>query len=402
MKPAKSSGTNKARRHRRDAANRQMPKTTGAVKKKRRGPKQDDALQVKRSARAVPNGLASRSKASLISLATRAHVPKAKSLSRDQLIRAILKSIAGVAESSAPAIASAARRTTRHQHNGALVDRKRLDPDGPARRIRRTQDRIVTMVRDAFWLHVYWELSAATIQRTEAALGAAWYTAQPILRLLDVTAEDATNSSESVVRDIVIHGGVNNWYIDLDGKPRQYRVDVGYRTERSRFYTICKSNVVTPPKPGGTARSDNHFQARRAESERIFALSGGNDPQANTEALRKFLEEKFHRPLSAGSLSNYGSGALSAFGQKSFHFDMEAELIVYGRTRADARVMISGEPVNLREDGSFTLRFELPDGRQILPATAYTSDGVEERTIILAIERNTKELEPMIHDGQEQ
>jgi hypothetical protein len=43
----------------------------------------------------------------------------------------------------------------------------------------------------------------------------------------------------------------------------------------------------------------------------------------------------------------------------------------------------------------------MPDGRQILPATASTNDGIEERTIIIAIERNTKVLEPMIHDGQE-
>jgi hypothetical protein len=43
----------------------------------------------------------------------------------------------------------------------------------------------------------------------------------------------------------------------------------------------------------------------------------------------------------------------------------------------------------------------LPDSRQIIPAVAASADGVEERTIVLAVERNTKQLEPMIHDGNE-
>ena len=69
--------------------------------------------------------------------------------------------------------------------------------------------------------------------------------------------------------------------------------------------------------------------------------------------------------------------------------------------RAQRRVTLQGEPVQLRADGSFTVRFSLPDSRQIIPAVAASADGIEERTIVLAVERNTKELEPMIHDNSE-
>ena len=41
-------------------------------------------------------------------------------------------------------------------------------------------------------------------------------------------------------------------------------------------------------------------------------------------------------------------------------------------------------------DGTFTMRFSLPDGRQIIPAVASSPDGIEERTIVLAVERNTE------------
>ena len=62
---------------------------------------------------------------------------------------------------------------------------------------------------------------------------------------------------------------------------------------------------------------------------------------------------------------------------------------------------LQGEPVQLRADGTFTVRFSLPDSRQIIPAVAASADGIEERTIVLAVERNTKELEPMIHEINE-
>ena len=40
----------------------------------------------------------------------------------------------------------------------------------------------------------------------------------------------------------------------------------------------------------------------------------------------------------------------------------------------------------------------LPDRRQVIPVIASSPDGVEQRTIILAVERNTKVLERVIRD----
>ena len=84
-----------------------------------------------------------------------------------------------------------------------------------------------------------------------------------------------------------------------------------------------------------------------------------------------------------------------------FGFQLDAELIVYGATEPNARVTLQGQPVKLRPDGTFTIRFSLPDGRQIIPAVAVSPDGIEERTIVLAVERNTRQLEPLIHDENE-
>ena len=83
---------------------------------------------------------------------------------------------------------------------------------------------------------------------------------------------------------------------------------------------------------------------------------------------------------------------------KKFHFDINAELIVFGQTDPTATVTLQNDPVKLRPDGTFTVRFSLPDSRQIIPAVAVSADGLEEQTIVLAVERNIKRLDPMTHD----
>ena len=106
------------------------------------------------------------------------------------------------------------------------------------------RDRIVCMVRDPYWLHSYWELTRQAVQRAEAALGQDWHGAKPILRLLDVSSQDTTSTAESILRDIDIHGGCNNWYIDVSNPPRSFRVDIGYLARSGRFYVLARSNVV--------------------------------------------------------------------------------------------------------------------------------------------------------------
>ena len=264
-----------------------------------------------------------------------------------------------------------------------------------------SKDRIVTMVRDPYWLHTYWELSHQSIQRAEAALGQDWHTARPILRVFDVSANDTTSTSEAIVKDIDIHGGCQNWYVEVQQPSKSYRVDIGYVSKRNHFFVIARSNVVTTPKANATdAMDENWSDIDSKQADRIFAMSTGFAPTAaagNVE-LKQLFEERLRRPIGAPSLGGFGSGAVSPEKTRKFWFKLDAELIVYGETEPNARVTLQGEPVKLRPDGTFTMRFSLPDSRQIIPAVAAAADGIEERTIVLAIERNTKHLEPQLHE----
>jgi hypothetical protein len=214
-----------------------------------------------------------------------------------------------------------------------------------------------------------------------------------------VTSHDTTSSAESTIRDIDIHGGCNNWYIDVANPPRSFRVDIGYLSARGRFYVLARSNVVTTPRAGVSDLIDENWaDIDPKKADRIYAMSGGYDPTASSLELKQLFEERLRRPMGSPAVTSFGSGAYPPGKMRKFWFQLDAELIVYGATESNARVTLQGEPVKLRPDGTFTMRFSLPDSRQIIPAVAASADGVEERTIVLAVERNTKQLEPMIHD----
>lgn len=264
------------------------------------------------------------------------------------------------------------------------------------------KDRLLLAVSNPYWLNAYWEISAHSLQRAEAALKQDWHGAKLVLRLFDVTSVDTTSTSETPVKDIVIPGPGNNWYIDVPQPPRTYRADLGYLSRRGEFYVLARSNVVTPPK-AGTVDSGEILEAAWDDSdakwkaERMLAMSSGFESSGNPE-LREFLEERTGRSLGPPKETAFGTGAMPPSSVKKFFFEINAKLIVYGRTDPSAHLTINNDPIKLNPDGTFRMLFDLPDSRQIIPAVAASADGVEERIIVLAIERNTKYLDPMIHD----
>lgn len=259
------------------------------------------------------------------------------------------------------------------------------------------KDRAILMVRDAFWLQAAWEVTRGSVQRAQAALGEHWHTAKPVLRLVSITDASA-NAAEQKVRDIPIHGGVNTWYIDILGEPTRFRVIVGYTVgkerEEQKFYALCRSNTVESPAPGSCDAIDGHWEEIAEDYERVFSLSGGHNEGPKSD-LRDVFEERLRRPMTAPSGETKASGGdLSLRREKELPFEVDAELIVFGSTAAGSSVSLGGDPVKLNEDGTFTLRLELPDRRQVLPVVATSRDGMRQRTTIISVERNTKVMEP--------
>jgi hypothetical protein len=262
------------------------------------------------------------------------------------------------------------------------------------------KDRLVLIVRDPYWLQAIWTVTRLSVKRAEAALAEHWHTAGPVLRLMEVDGGHTTSTAERIAREIEVHGGVTNWYIEVNNPPHSYRAELGYKAANGRFYSLCRSNVVHTPAPDSSDVIDENWTDVAANYERVYALSGGYSEDNNQSGeLQELFEERLRRPMGNANSSQFGSGAERVLNRhRDLDFHVDAEMILYGRTKPDAKVTLGGEPIKLRPDGSFTVRQPMPDKRQVLPVVASTPDGVEQRTIVIAVERNTKVLEPMVRE----
>jgi len=125
--------------------------------------------------------------------------------------------------------------------------------------------------------------------------------------------------------------------------------------------------------------------------EEIYALSGGYGVGSSSGEVRARRKRFFEQQISSPGL--FSGGISSPVGlkkkAKGFFLQVATELIVYGRTEADAQVTANGDKIPLRPDGSFSLRFFLPDGEKTLPIRAVSKDGDQARQIAIRVKRET-------------
>jgi hypothetical protein len=262
------------------------------------------------------------------------------------------------------------------------------------------RDRMVLMVRGPHWLHASWELTPRSVERAQAALGAEWHSARPMLRVLQVETGLRASPSERVIREIEIYGGVKNWFIDVR-EPIRCRVEIGYRAASGRFHGLARSNTVSPPAASQGDTLDAHWGDIVEQCEKIYAMSGGFSPENNSTELQELFEERLQRPLTA----NASRGDVVLVDQvqplPGAELQVDAEMVVYGVTQPGMLVTLQGEPVTVRPDGTFRVRVDLPNKRQVLPIVTSTPEGIERQTVVLAVERNTKTMEPVGNDVED-
>lgn len=324
---------------------------------------------------------------------------KSENRSKDKEKSSKSKPSRPVAQKTAPKASSDAASG----RNPELKERQRLRRDVSTPDSAGRPDQLTLLVRDPFWLQATWELSIKTVERAKVALGHAWYTSVPVLRLFRQEADGTTYPKRHYVRDIAIHGGVNHWYLDVDNPPSSFLVELGYLTREKKFYSVASSNTVQTPQRqivDAIDKLDGNWRGVAEDLGRIYKLSVGD---GNNQELRRVLEEQLHRPMSAPLLSRAGKlGAGAERTRRNFHFDVDADVIIHGHTDPSVQVTIRNEPIKIEEDGSFSVRFSLPEKRHVFPLEAEGSDGVEMQRVILTVERNTRVLETLFHEPNEE
>ncbi|HEY3967851.1 MAG TPA: DUF4912 domain-containing protein [Planctomycetaceae bacterium] len=243
-------------------------------------------------------------------------------------------------------------------------------------------------VSDTNWVRVQWDLTRDSIRRAESRLGSDWHTAVPTLRILGVAVDDVNSVTELKVKDVFIEAGVNTWYVHVPAESRAYRIHIGYKTQNGMFFALAKSNVCSMPQ----------LNANLAPGLNGHHAANGDAAEA-VEAGDNKASGRLGRPLGFSTLSHFGPAATEEREKGEFSFKLDTELVVHGSTRPGSMLTVQGDPVDLRDDGSFTIRVNQPEGRQVVAFTAMSPRGSERRMIVLGIERNTKELERQYFDG---
>ncbi len=286
------------------------------------------------------------------------------------------------------------RRSLEQLHQ-KLATLKNLAQGGQQSHAEPKEDRLVVMVRDPYWLHAVWDLSQRSVDRAQAAMGQRWHTAQPTLRVLRIMEA----GSSKLERDITIHGGVSNWYVDVSEPPCHFRMEIGYLAPGGTFYSLARSNSVQTPPAGSCNAVDENWSDVAQNADMIYAMSGGYSPQGTSRELQELLEERLRRPLGSPMNTRFGNGAAVGLREEDrMALAIDAEIIIYGATNRQAHVTLKGAPVQVRQDGTFSARLKMPELRQVIPIVASSCDGTEQRTIILAVERNTKVMERVVRD----
>ena len=294
------------------------------------------------------------------------------------------------------------------------------------------------MVRDPFWLHAYWDLTSKIIDRMHAQGGQ-----RMALRVYDVTDMVFDGRNAHSWFEIPAPEYARNWNIQVPTDGRNYLVELGWVTAEGRFLPTMRSNVVDVPigrpspviadkfvdltyKPAPeTTEVEATVEAEAPEVAFVTTEELAPPAPATTPSQNVPLPDTMYQLSTRGrgywsadtprygdltwedldsamGSHRMGSHAVSSFAappappaeakekDKDFWLVANCELIVYGATEADASVTLRGQKIELRPDGTFSIRFAFPDGLHPIPIHAVNADGDMERSITITVSRDTQ------------
>lgn len=260
--------------------------------------------------------------------------------------------------------------------------------------------KVVLLVRDPEWVFAYWELNDET--RARYGIPRSGHSKRLVLRVYNVTGRRWPEENAQYFFDIDVGPYANNWYIRVPESDAAWVAELGIFEETGEYVPIVASNVVRTPRAGMSPETDEQWMVIEETFRKLYESSGGfriRDGWRGSEELWRHIEKHVGPALAGGaqlggSAGMPGSGGVAAAKAPSvpsaFWLQAETELILYGATEPTAQVTVNDEPVALRPDGSFTLRYALPDGTLTLRVKAVSADGKHERLIVKEIRKLTR------------
>lgn len=249
--------------------------------------------------------------------------------------------------------------------------------------------------RDPYWMFIYWEITENSKKNIINQIGQeAFEKSRKVIRVYEVDESDKPSRHF----DIPFVMEAKNWYINVNECGKSYICEIGLITPDGRFIGIVKTNKVTLPKTGVSEVIDEKWMSVNEEFEKLLQISGveyigkGSLDIAKSLAQRwEMLRSIFSRVTSFG-VSSFSSQSMMRereLSEKNFWLVADCELVVYGATQSDARLYIGDREIKLNPDGTFALRYALPDGSVNIPIKAISKDGEMQKGVTIKVIRET-------------
>lgn len=375
--------------------------------------------------------LRSKKKAELVEIALEIGLKRISSLKKDDIIEKILEQLEKQKENKNKKTDKKEERepkkvTITNEEDYAYSTSKKyevekddyiLEPEYPEETKDLPQEydttKVVLLIKDPWWAYVYWELDNETREKMGIVKGQ--HNKRLKLRVYDVT-----DGGRNEYFDVYVHDYTNSWYVNLPRPNRKYVAEL--LVEEAEFTEpVAESNPTFVPR--SSISEDQDIEWMTPDWAKIYVASAGFRDKVYMNDEGKFEvidDDKLAQQLISTNLSSLslvdipGSDRLLTLGssenllsslpssesaikkvpspekEKDFWLKADCELIVYGATESDAEVKVKGKVINLRPDGTFTLRFALPNGNHMIDINAVNNDRDMEKWINFYVSRETE------------
>ncbi len=250
--------------------------------------------------------------------------------------------------------------------------------------------KIVILARDPWWIFAYWEVRRDKEEDVLSKIkGEGDSPVKTILRVYDVTNLNFDGKNAHSHFDIELNNLANSWYINVGSPEKCWIVDIGIVTRNGSFHLLARSNMIKTPRYGMSDKLDAEWMMPEDDYWKMFGLSGGLGVGKGSLEVREMVKKRLEEQITSAQISS-GASFYRKMQDRKFWMVVNTELIVYGATEPDAKLTVQGKEIKLRPDGTFTLRFALPDGKQVIPVEATSSDGIDRRKITPIVTRKTE------------
>jgi hypothetical protein len=261
--------------------------------------------------------------------------------------------------------------------------------------------------RDPHWIHAQWDVAASQWQAAAARAAGARLT----LRLFQQSTQGPLVSETPVPVEST------RWMVHAPQPAASYVAEIGYYDLDRKWSALAVAKPVRTPPAGPSA--DRGLEMATLTAEGALQRESAGDlsspppmPQAGLVmglSVTQPSGPNGNGPSSPGGLGfpdvgrAPGVGGISSWASaeawsspmavapgRPFRLEVNADLIVYGATEPDATLQIGDQILPLDADGTFHLRFNLPDGEHPLTVQATAAGTGERRVIQLCFVRRTE------------